>query len=66
MQTENTQPLILARLSTHEIIYRLKTLNSVYHITEDRQVRQKMLLFIDELKLELNKREINDKSICRY
>ena len=63
---ETRQQLILARSSTPELEYRLKTLNSVYHITEDRQVRQNMLLFIDEIKLELAKRGINDKSICRY
>ena len=60
MQTANMQQLILDRLSTHDLKRRLRTLDSVYHITEDRQVRQKMLLFIDEIKLELLKRGIND------
>jgi len=50
-------------MPTLEIQQRLATLNSVYHITEDRQTRQKMLLFIDELKLELQIRGINDKPI---
>lgn len=59
---ENQLHLILARLSMSELKQRLKILDSVYHITEDRQVRQKMLLFMDELKLELNKRGINWKN----
>jgi len=52
----NTQQLILDHLSTSELRSKLGRLNSAYHITEDRQLRQKMLLLIDELKIELNQR----------
>jgi len=63
MQTENTQPLIPGRLSTPELKSKLGRLNSAYHICRDRQTRQTMLLYMDELKLELYKREKNDKPI---
>jgi hypothetical protein len=63
---DKRQQLILDRSSTYDLKRRLKTLDSVYHITEDRQMRQNMLLFMDELKLEIAKRGTNDKSICRY
>jgi len=56
------QQSILARSSISELKRKLLTLDNVYHITEDRQVRQQMLLFMDELKLELNKRGITWKS----
>jgi hypothetical protein len=57
---------MLDRLSTHEIKKKIKTLDAVYHITENREVRRQMILALDELKLELLKRGINDKSISRH
>jgi hypothetical protein len=56
----NTQQLTPDRLSTSELKSKLGRLNSAYHITEDRQLRQKMLLLIDELKIELIKRGMYD------
>jgi len=52
--------MILEQLSEKEIQKKIDTLDIVYHITENRNVRQKMLLALDELKLELMKRKIND------
>jgi hypothetical protein len=53
---------MLDRLSTLEIKKKIKKLDSVYHITEDREVRRQMLLVLDELKLELINRGINWKN----
>ena len=63
MQMDKRQQSILARLSIYDLTKKLKVLDAVYHITEDRQVRQEMLLYIDELKLELSRRGQDDKSI---
>lgn len=62
MLTANQQQLILDRLSTHELESKLGRLNSAYFLINDRQQRQEMLLFIDEIKLELIKRGINWKN----
>ena len=59
----NQQQLILDRLSTADLKSKLGRLNSAYHITGDRQLRQKMLLLMDELKIELIKRGINEQNL---
>lgn len=56
------QQLTPATLSTQSIKQKLTALNSAYHITEDTDTRQRMLLAIDELKLELIKRGIKWKN----
>lgn len=60
---EIQQPLILDRLSTYDLERRLGQLETAYYITEDRQLRQQMLLLMDELKLELNNRGIPWKNL---
>lgn len=62
---DKQQQLILAHSSTLELEKRLRTLDSVYHVTEDRQTRQKMLLFIDEIKIELKQRGLNVRNSRR-
>jgi len=56
------QQLILANLSTQSINKKLLALDTAYHITEDSDTRRRMLLVIDELKLELIKRGISWKN----
>lgn len=63
MQMEKQQLLTLRHLSEHELKRKLSRLNSAYHITDDRHIRMNMLLLMDNIKVELNKRGINDKSI---
>ena len=53
----------LKRMTSKAIEYKLNKLESIYFVTEDSEQRQKMILAIDELKLELYKRGQNDKSI---
>jgi len=60
MLMEKQQPLILANLSTHDLKSKLGKLDSAYFLINDRQERQKMLLFIDQIKLELIKRGKHD------
>lgn len=62
---DKQQQLILAHSSTLELEKRLRTLDFVYHVTEDRQTRQKMLLFIDEIKIELKQRGLNVRNSRR-
>jgi hypothetical protein len=57
----NQQALILANLSEQSIKAKLTALETAYHITEDSNTRQRMLLVIDDLKLELIKRGITWK-----
>lgn len=57
----NQQALILANLSAQSIKAKLTALETAYHITEDSITRQRMLLVIDDLKLELMKRGITWK-----
>lgn len=54
----NQQALILANLSEQSIKAKLTALETAYYITEDSTTRQRMLLVIDDLKLELMKRGI--------
>lgn len=60
---DKQQVMMLASLPAQSIKNKLDALDKAYHITEDRQIRQSMLLYMDELKLELEKRGYNDKSI---
>jgi hypothetical protein len=53
---EIQQILTLNHLSTDELERKLGRLDFAYFLINDRQERQKMLLFIDEVKLELMKR----------
>ena len=46
----------LENLSHNELITKLGRLETAYYISTDRLLRQKMLLMIDELKIELMKR----------
>ena len=56
MLTEKQQQLILDHLSTHDLKNKLSKLDSAYFLADDRHERQKILLFIDEIKIELIKR----------
>jgi len=56
MPMEKQQLSILDHLSTHDLKSKLGRLDSAYFLINDRQERQKMLLFMDEIKLELIKR----------
>lgn len=58
--TVNPQALTLASLSAQSINAKLTALETAYHITEDSTTRRRMLLVIDDLKLELMKRGIHD------
>lgn len=60
---ENQQALILASLPVQSIKAKLAGLETAYHITEDSMIRMKMLLVMDDLKVELMKREKYDQSI---
>lgn len=53
----------LADLETELIETRLYNLNQFYFFTDDEQNRQRILLAIDELKLELIKRGKYDQPI---
>jgi len=57
---DKKQRSILNLLSERDLKSKINKIDAVYHITEDRQTRQKMLLALDELKIELQKREKND------
>jgi len=57
------QQSILANLSTNSLIAKLKKLDAVYHITQDVNMRYKLMNAEDEIKNELIKRGINDKPI---
>jgi hypothetical protein len=57
------QHMTLDRLSTYDLKQRLGRLETAYYVTEDKQMRQQMLLLMDELKLELIKRGKYDQSI---
>lgn len=59
---ENQQALILASLPAQSIKAKLAGLETAYHITEDSMTRQKMLLIMDDLKLELKRRGITWKN----
>ena len=50
------QQSILANLSTNSLKAKLKKLDAVYHITEDVEMRYKLMQAEDEIKQELNKR----------
>jgi len=54
------QQSILANLSTNSLIAKLKKLDAVYHITQDVNMRYKLMNAEDEIKNELIKRGIND------
>lgn len=53
---------MLASLPVQSINKKLTALDKAYHITQDRLVRQSMLLYMDELKLELNRRGLDWKN----
>jgi len=61
--TMDQQQSILANLSTNSLIAKLKKLDAVYHITQDVNMRYKLMNAEDEIKNELIKRGINDKPI---
>lgn len=52
----------LDNLTIKELKTKLGRLNSAYFITDDRQIRQEMLLIMDELKVEIYSRGNNDKT----
>ena len=54
---------LLDHLDQKEIEQKIKRIESAYCLSDSPLQRQKILLILDELKLELNKREINDKPI---
>ena len=60
MKMDSQLHTTLASLPVQSIKQRIAVLDQVYHITEDINERQKMLLVLDELKVELLKRGIND------
>jgi len=62
MLTEKQQQSILVHSSTHELKSKLGRLDTAYFLINDRQQRQDMLLFMDEIKLELTKRGITWKN----
>ena len=62
MLTEKQQQSILVHSSTHELKNKLGRLDTAYFLINDRQQRQDMLLFMDEIKLELTKRGIKWKN----
>lgn len=51
------------KFDTVDLQKKLKSLDVVYHIVEDRQTRQDMLLYMDEIKIELQKRGVNWKNL---
>jgi len=59
----NMQQSTLVHLSTPSLKAKLKKLDAVYHITEDVEMRYKIMNAEDEIKQELKRRGINDKSI---
>lgn len=56
MVTETSQQLILDHLSTRVLKNKLAKLESVYSYVGDEKLRHKMLLTIDDFKIELMKR----------
>jgi len=60
---ENTQLLILARLSDQDLKTKLRRIDTAYHITKDNDVRKQMLLLMDDIKTLLIKRGTYDKPI---
>ena len=63
MQMVNKQQLTLAHSSTASLKAKLKKLDSVYHITEDVDMRYKIMNAEDEIKQELKRRGEYDKPI---
>lgn len=48
-------------LTDHELEERILKLNRYYHITPNPDVRQQMILILDELKLEMESRRAKQK-----
>lgn len=62
MQMANTQQSILVHLSTSSLKAKLKKLDAVYHITEDVDMRYKIMNAEEEIKIELMRRGEYDNS----
>ena len=63
MLTENMQQSILDHSSTPSLKAKLKKLDAVYHITQDVNMRYKIMNAEEEIKLELMRRGEYDKPI---
>jgi len=63
MQMENMQQSTLVHLSTPSLKAKLKKLDAVYHITQDVNMRYKIMNAEEEIKLELMRRGEYDKPI---
>ncbi len=50
--------LNLKELTTNQIEEKIKRLNSIYFMTENAEVRQQMILLLDNYNLELEERRI--------
>jgi len=57
---DKKQRSILNLLSERDLKSKINKIDAVDHVTEDRETKQKMLIALDELKIELQKREKND------
>ena len=63
MPMANMQQLTLAHSSTLSLKAKLKKLDAVYHITEDVDMRYRIMNAEEEIKLELMRRGEYDKPI---
>lgn len=62
LHNSNMHPNIgnISELSNRELEEKISKLNSYYFLTDNQSVRQQMILILDDLKLELEQRRIEE------